>query len=208
MAIDPIDELLDAAAPVRQEIPAREIRAMVADARAQVSAPKRSRRTAVLGGVLALMLVGGAGVATASSDWLWGDGLDNPDRSYSYTAPTWGECEIRFSGLDTHNLFTQAQVNTIIDEWFANADVEAEAAPFVDEYRSFFEESYERDQITDPRSADLIEWSAREQALGMALHNELAAHGFDSATGVLQGAESHSQLHCEGEDWGGEGGEL
>ena len=207
MPTDPIDELLDAAAPVRLEIPARDIRAMVADARAQASAPKRSRRMGVLGGVLALMLVGGAGVATASSDWLWSDGLDNPDRSYAYTAPTWGECEIRFSGIDTHNLFNQAQVNTIVDEWFANADVEAEAAPFVDEYRAFFEESYERDQVTDPRDADLIEWSAREQALGMALHNELVEQGFDSGTGALQGSESHSQLHCEGEDWGGEGGE-
>ncbi|MGM7697033.1 hypothetical protein [Microbacterium sp. A84] len=208
MATDPIDALLDTSAPARHDITTTDIRGMIMDARADVpAAPKRTRRTAVLSGVLTLLLVGGAGVATASSDWVWGEGLANPERSYTYTAPMWGHCELRFSGIDTHNVFNQAQVNQIVDDWFATADVEAEAAPFVDEYRAFLEEIYKRDQVTDPRAADLIEWGAHEQALRMALHNELVANGYDSGNGDLQGADSHSQLHCEGEDWSGEGSE-
>lgn len=207
MTTDPIDALLDAAAPARQEIAAKDIRAMISDARAQVPARRGPRRTVVLGGALALLLVGGAGVATASSDWLWGDGLDNPDRNYTYTAPTWGECEIRFSGIDTHNIFTQGEVNRIIDEWFATTDVEAAAAPFVNKHLAVIEEAQAVDPETqdDPRLADLNAWTAHEQALSDALYAELRAQGYDSSN--LSGGASHSQLHCEGEDWGGEGGE-
>src|SRR5690606_10797755 len=32
---------------------------------------------------------------TRISDWRWSPGLDNPDRSYTYTSPTWGQCEVR-----------------------------------------------------------------------------------------------------------------
>lgn len=207
MATDPIDALLDAAAPARREITAKNIRAMVADSRAEGVAPKHSRRTAILGGALAVLFVGGAGVAAASSDWLWGDGLDDPDRSYAYTAPTWGECEIRFSGIETHNIFTQGDVNRIIDDWFANTDVEAAAAPFVAQHLAVVEEAQAADPETpdDPRLADLNAWTAHEQALSDVLYAELSAHGYDSSN--LGGGASHSQLHCEGEDWGGEGGE-
>lgn len=207
MASDPIDALLDAAAPAQQTVAAKDIRAMVSDARAQVPSPKRSRSTVVLGGALALLLVGGAGVATASSDWLWGDGLGSPDRSYTYTAPTWGECEIRFSGIDTHNVFTQGEVNRVIDEWFATTDVEAAAAPFVNRYLTVVEEAQAADPETpdDPRLADLNAWTAHEQALSDVLYAELRTHGYDSSS--LWGGASHSQLHCEGEEWGGEGDE-
>lgn len=203
-----LDDLLDASAPAARTIAPDDLRAMVAEARAQSATPKRRRRVAILSGTLAVLLAGGAGVATASGDWLWGDGLENPARNYTYTSPTWGECEIRFSGLDTHNVFTQANVNQIIDDWFASTDVEAAAAPFVDEHLRALEESQkdEPEVRDDPRAADLNAWTAHEQALSEALYNELREHGFDS--GNLEGAESHSQVHCDGEDWGGEGGAL
>lgn len=206
MIRDQLDDLLDASAPASHAIDQQDVRVMATAARAETSKPRSRRRAAALSGGLVLVLLGGAGMATATSDWRWGEGLESPDRSYSYTAPTWGECEIRFSGFDTHNVFIQANVNQIVDEWFATADVEAAAAPFLDKYLAVMTDSQSEDPdiSDDPRLADLNAWTAHEQALGEALHNELRAHGFES--GSLAGAESHSQLHCEGEDWGGEGG--
>ncbi|MGW8483950.1 hypothetical protein ACWGJP_12525 [Microbacterium sp. NPDC055903] len=207
---DRLDQLLDASAPAAAEVAQAEFRAMITDARAEV-VPDRpcAKKTALATGVLALLMLGGAGVATASGDWLWGEGLNNPDRSYTYTAPTWGQCEIRFSGYETPDVFIQADVNRIIDEWFATTDVEAAAAPFIDHHLDVLEAS-QTEQIasgepTDPRLPDLNAWTAHEQALGEALHAELVAHGYDSE--ALAGSEAHSQLHCENEDWGGEGGE-
>jgi len=60
------------------------------------------------------------------------------------------------------------------------------------------------DAQADPRIADLNAWTAHEQALGDALYAELKKHGYEP--GDLAGSSSHSQLHCDGEDWGGEGG--
>ena len=209
MDTEQLDGLLNASAPVARVIDQVDVRAMMADAVAEVRVPRRRRRNVALGSLLGLLLVGGAGFAGASSDWLWGDGLENPDRSYTYTSPTWGQCELRYSGYDTHNLFIQADVNRIIDEWFANNDVEAAAAPFVDGYLAQIEagQAVTGDEgSSDPRLPDLNAWLAHDQALGEALGNALKAHGYDSENG-LSGAEAHSQLHCEGEDWGGEGGE-
>src|SRR5690606_16666444 len=80
---DPIDDLLDRSAPAladRGNARERGLAHMVRDARDAVLPPKRSRRRVMLlGGVLALLLAGGAGVATANSDWRWSPGLDNPD---------------------------------------------------------------------------------------------------------------------------------
>ena len=204
MDTEELDDLLRTSAPAPRGVDLVDVRAMMADARAEVRMPKR-RRTLVFGGVLGLLLVGGAGYAAASTDWLWSDGLENPDRSYAYTSPNWEQCELRYSGYETHNIFIQADVNRIIDEWFANADVEAAAAPYVEGYLSQIEaDQAASDPITDPRLPDLNAWQAHDQALATALHDELKSHGYDAEHG-LAGAESHSQLHCEGEDWGGEG---
>lgn len=206
MDTEQLDDLLSASAPAARVIDRVDVRAMMADAAAEVRAPKRRRRTVALGSLLGVLIVGGAGYAGASSDWLWAAGLENPDRSYTYTSPNWGQCELRYSGYDTHNLLIQADVNRIVDEWFANTDVEAAAEPYVAEYLAQIEADRAQDPdevIADPRLPDLNAWLAHDQALGVALHNELKAHGYDS--GALAGSEAHSQLHCEGEDWDGEG---
>lgn len=206
MIRDQLDELLDASAPPRATIEAHDARAMAIAAQREVRRPRRTRRTAVLSGALAVLLIGGTGVATATSEWLWSDGLESPDRSYTYTAPTWGACEIRFSAPEPDNIFIRAEVNRIIDEWFATADVEAAAAPFVDKYLGMLEDSQDQDSDAsqDPRAADVNAWIAHEQALGEALSEELKRHGYEPSEMVGQG--SHSQVHCDGEDWGGEGG--
>lgn len=208
MIRDQLDELLDASAPPPATIRSVDTRAMLAEARTVARPRRRGRRAAVLSGALGLLLVGGAGIATASSDWLWGSGLEDPDRSYTYTSPTWGECEIRYSGWDTHNPVTQLQVNRIIDDWFANTDVEAAAEPYVAEQLAAVEADLaaSEETATDPRQPDLNAWRAHDQALSMALYEELKANGIDTGRGDLAGTDSHSQLHCEGEDWDGEGG--
>ncbi|MEJ1921300.1 hypothetical protein [Microbacterium sp. KHB019] len=203
MTRDALDDLLDAAAPPAATVDDRDVLAMVTDARKEVRVAPRAKRAAVITGVLAILMAGGAGVATASSDWLWGDGLENPDRSYAYTSPTWGECEIRFSGFDTHKPLIQGDVNRVVDEWFANTDVEAAAEPFVAKYLAVMADSRDAENSADPRLPDLEAWTAHEQALSEALHMELKMHGYDS--GALAGTDSHSQLHCEGEDWDGTG---
>ncbi|WP_337003185.1 MULTISPECIES: hypothetical protein [unclassified Microbacterium] len=131
--------------------------------------------------------------------------MENPDLSYTYTSPTWGQCELRYSGLDTHNPFIQAHVDRVIDDWFANADVEAAAEPYVAGYLAQLEadQAASGDEFADPRLPDLNAWTAHDQALSRALDDALKANGIDSGRGDLAGAEAHSQVHCEGEDWGG-----
>lgn len=209
---DSFDDLLAGSAPAladRGSARDAAFRQMVTDARDTARPPKRSRRrVGVLSGALALVLVGGAGFAAANSDWTWSPGLENPERSYSYVSPTWGQCEIRYSGYDIADPLVEANVNRIIDDWFARTDVEAAAEPFVAASLAVVEESIARDPeaAKDPRTADLNAWTAHDQALGQAMYEELKAHGYDSEHG-LAGSTAHSQLHCEGEDWGGEGAE-
>lgn len=207
MDTDTFDTLLDSSAPATRTLEPREIRALSSRARSQARRGRRRVRTTALTGAIGLLLVGGTGLAVASGDWSWIDGLENPDRSYAFTAPTWGECELRVSGYTMSNVFVQGDVNRIVDDWFATTDVEAAAAPYVQKYLDFTRQSNaESPELeSDPRQADLDAWLAHEQALGEALHDELVAHGYDGA--ALAGAQARSQLHCEGEDWGGEGGE-
>lgn len=208
---DSFDDLLDRSAPLLAERGSTRDAAltqMIADARDTARPPRRRRGVSLAAGVAAVVLIGTAGVATANSDWIWTAGLENPDRSYTYTAPTWGQCEIRFSGYEIADPFVEANVNRILDDWFARTDVEAAAEPYVAKSLAFIEESIARDEqaAQDPRLPDLNAWTAHEQALGDAMRDELRSHGYDSDRG-LAGAEAHSQLHCEGEDWGGEGSE-
>lgn len=205
---DRFTALLDSSAPTRRPLDLTKTREMIADARTEAAPRRPLRRRTALSGVIALLLVGGAGVATASSDWLWSDGLENTDRSYTYTAPTWGQCELRFSALKTKNPLDQIAVDQIVDDWFATTDIEAAAAPLVPIFLAQREaaQSAGGEEI-DPRQVDLNAWFAHDQAVGQLLSNELKAHGYDSNEGAF-GYDAHSQLHCEGEDWGGEGGEL
>lgn len=204
MTREALDDLLRASMPPTAEVSEGNLRRMLDEARVVARSRRAPRGRTMLAVVVSLLFVGGAGVATAAGDWLWIDGLEDPDRSYHYTAPTWGECEIRFSGLDTHNPAIQADVNRIIDEWFATADVEAEARPYVAEHLKVIEAGAAADDSApDPRVADLNAWGAHDAALQSALYAELESHGYDADGGALEGSESHSQVHCDDEDWGG-----
>ncbi|WP_309064443.1 hypothetical protein [Microbacterium sp.] len=208
---DPLDDLLDRSAPPLADRGAGRdaaLRLMGVDARDTVRPrlPVR-RRSAVLGGVLAAVLVGGAGVAAANSDWSWIAGLENPHHSYTYTSPTWGQCELRFA-YDTVTPWERSDVDRIVDGVFADPDLQVKAEPLVDKHlaRIEAEQATRPDEKADPRTPDLNVWHASEQAVFELMHDALAAHGYlpDSGAGIAGGT---SQVHCEHEDWGGEGGE-
>ncbi|GAA3647702.1 hypothetical protein [Microbacterium marinilacus] len=200
---DLLDQLLDRSAPpAPRRIDTTKVRAMVRDARAQ-SRPRRRVRAAALSGVLAGLLLGGAGAATAASVWDWGPDMGDPDRSYAYTSPTWGECELRFGGFAAFSVFEQGEVDRIIDDWFARTDLDAEVEPLVPGYLDGLQrdQAGDPDMAADPRLPDLNAWTAREQAVLELLDRELRANGYDGTLGTGV-AESASQLHCEDEQWG------
>lgn len=209
---DPLEDLLDRSAPPLADRGAgrdEALRLMVMDARDTVRPRKPvRRRRAVLGGVLALALVGSAGVAVANSDWSWIPGLEDPRRSYTYASPTWGQCELRFA-YDTVTPWERHEVDRIVDDVFADPDLHLKAEPLVHKYlaRIEAEQAARPEEKADPRTPDLNVWLASEQAVFELMHDALAAHGYvpDSGAGMTGGT---SQVHCENEDWGGEGGEL
>lgn len=197
MTHDPLDVLLERSAlAVRAADPA-DLRTMIATA-AQQRRPKRRRRIGVAAGVLSLLLVGGAGVATASSMWLWGAGM-NANRSYTYTSPTWGQCELRQGNFVAANPLRQLELDRVVDDWFATANISAQVEPLIGEYLDVVEESQanERVPITDPRLPDLNYWTAVDQAMNEVLYAEFVTQGFDKGSVTHSG----SQLHCEGEQW-------
>jgi hypothetical protein len=124
----------------------------------------------------------------------------HPTRSYTYTSPTWGQCELRQGNFVAANPLRQLELDRVIDEWFATANVSAEVEPLIGKYLKVIEDSQANapEPITDPRLPDLNYWTAVELALGEALHEELDAHGF----GTANVTSSAGQVHCEGEDWG------
>jgi len=197
MTPDPLDALLDRSAPpVRAADPA-DLQAMIASA-AQQARPKRHRRIGIVAGVLSLVLVSGAGVATASSIWLWGAGMAS-NRSYTYTAPTWGQCELRQGNFVAANPLRQFELDRVIDEWFATADISAEVEPLIGKYLEVVEDSQgnEPEPIADPRLPDLNYWTAVDQAVSEAMYVELLANGF----GPGSVTNSSGQVHCDGEQW-------
>ncbi|WP_194411389.1 hypothetical protein [Microbacterium cremeum] len=201
MTPDSLDALLDRSSPPTRAADGADLAAMSTAARRE-GRPARRRRLAITAGAFAVVLLGGAGVATANSDWGWGQGLENPQRSVSYTSPTWGECELRVGNFVAANPFDQLAVDRVIDEWFATTDIEAAMAPLIPKYLRVFEESRASDPEpdTDPRTRDLDYWMAVDQSVGELLHDELGEHGFNDAPGggVVSGS---SQVHCEGEQW-------
>lgn len=200
MTPDPLDVLLDRSSPPTRAADATDLTAMSTAARREAG-PARRRRLAFTAGAIVAVLLGGASVATANSDWLWGEGLENPQRSVTYTSPTWGECELRFGNFVAANPLDQLAVDRVIDEWFATTDIETAMAPLIPGYLRVLEESHaaEAEPITDPRLPDLDYWTAVEQSVRELLHHELGEHGLNNAwSGVTT---SSSQVHCEGEQW-------
>jgi hypothetical protein len=197
MTLDPLDALLERSAPATHVAGPVDLHALIMSAEKEARPPRR-RRIGAMAGVLSLLLVGGAGVATASSTWLWGAGMES-HRSYTYTSPTWGQCELRRGNFVAANPLRQFELDRVIDDWFATADVSAEAEPLIGKYLDMLEDSQadEPEPLTDPRRPDLNYWMAVDQAVDEALYAELLAQGFGQGSVTT----SAGQVHCDGEQW-------
>ncbi|GAB3631435.1 hypothetical protein GCM10027421_07880 [Microbacterium shaanxiense] len=129
-----LDELLDASAPAARTVASRHVRMMLADARKEVRAQRRPRRAATVAGVLALVMAGGAGVATATDYWA---SVNNPIGTYSYQVPSGATCEVVFGDVQIAERSDRArrdQIENDLQVWFAATDVVAIAESRVDEY--------------------------------------------------------------------------
>lgn len=197
MTPDPLDALLERSAPAAPVADPTDLQTMITSAGREARRPRR-RRIGIAAGVLSLVLVGGAGVATASSPWLWGAGM-NSNRSYTYTSPTWGQCELRQGNFVAANPFRQLELDRVIDEWFTTTDISAQVEPLIGKYLDMLEDAQanQPEPITDPRLPDLNYWNAVDLAVSEALFVELGAHGF----GLGSVTNGGSQVHCEDEQW-------
>lgn len=97
---DRLDQLLQHSAPPDLTVGDELTRALdqtTRDARAQVLAERRKRRTPrVLAGLgLGIILMGGAGTAVASGGLSWLPWAQDPDAVYAFTLPSGRECELR-----------------------------------------------------------------------------------------------------------------
>lgn len=136
MTRDALDDLLDASAPAPLTIDKRELRAMVAAARREGHTAPRGKRAAVITGVLALLMAGGAGVATAADYFDWAS-LTNPVGTYSYQDPRGATCDVVFGDVrivDRSDRERRDQIERDLRTWFENTDVVDIAVAEVDDY--------------------------------------------------------------------------
>ncbi|MDY0909484.1 hypothetical protein [Microbacterium sp. CFBP9034] len=169
MTRDPLDDLLDRSAPAARAATESDLEAMIGAARREVP-PRRRRRIAALSGALAIVLVGGAGVATATDGFRWIPWVQEPVGAVSFTMPNGLDCELRFSeyrgGADPTYV---AEVNRALEEWYRTADVVAEAQALLPQKR----EHYAAMRTAEEQAAleaQLAELSPTERAEEMA-HN-------------------------------------
>lgn len=134
MSREPLDELLDASAPVAPTITTRDVRVMMTGARSEVRRAERPKRVAVIAGAVALVMAGGAGVATAADYWA---SLNNPIGEYTYQVPSGATCEVVFGDvqiIERSDRERQEQIQNDLLAWFDRADLVAIAESEVDEY--------------------------------------------------------------------------
>lgn len=125
--LDPLDGMLDAAAPRGADDHAglrAELAAMTGDAR-RSARPARARRrvTVALGAGLAAVLVGSAGVAAASDYFDWAPWSQNPVAAYEYTLPSGVACEVRVGNLDLYDNDLEPIAEAQLKDWYARTDV-------------------------------------------------------------------------------------
>lgn len=98
MDSEQLDDLLDASAPSSCVVDRADIRAMMADAAAEVRGmrrPRRRLRAGIGAGAALALIVGGGGVAVASGLVSWPSGFEDPDGSYAFSLPSGRACEVR-----------------------------------------------------------------------------------------------------------------
>ncbi|WP_144795243.1 hypothetical protein [Microbacterium paludicola] len=186
MTRDALDDLLDAAAPPAATVDDRDVLAMVADARKEVRVAPRAKRAAIISGVLAFVMAGGAGVATAAEYFDWAS-LNNPIDSYTYEVPSGATCDVVFGDLrivERRDRERRDQIEADLRAWFERTDVVAIAIDNVDEYidarRTGLEEAGETvDRNPSSYDIDMEYAHAVDGSISDQVMDELHRLGYD-----------------------------
>ena len=215
MTRDPFDDLLERSAPATRRATASDLEAMITAARtAGVTRQRRVRRTALASGVLAVLLVGGAGVATATDGFRWAPWAEDPVGAVSFAMSNGFDCELRFSeyggGSDAAFL---AGANRALGEWYRTADIVAEAQGRIPQKQAFLaslvtsEQQAELDaqlaQLSEQERADALahnafaaEWMAWEHVVGDLESEALRQAGIQPDDARFAGSERGAQIQC------------
>jgi len=211
MTPDLLDDLLDRSSPVTRAADSANLRAMISAASREHRRSRR-RRIGLAAGALAALLVGGAGVATATDGFTWSPWLQDPLGSYSLTLPSGLECDVRIAHYTMPgDPLTTAAVNRIVEDWWRSTDViaagEALLPEMIADIRAM-EQTVNLDTGevvpsgygTEFYDADWEYYLAWMNALGELQHKELSSHGYSADAGRLAGLEGGEQIQCLGED--------
>lgn len=213
MTPDSLDDLLDRSAPATRAPRDADIAAMISAARDQ--APRgRRRRIAIASGVIAAVLLGGTGVATAADRFSWWPWAQDPVGAVSFTMPNGFDCEMRFSeyrnGTDP---FFLADVNRALEEWYRATDVVALAEARLPQKREEYAamESAEQRAELDAQLAELTpaerdeaiahnawgaEWVAWDLVVSDLETDALRDAGFTVPDDRLVGSERIGGIRC------------
>jgi hypothetical protein len=166
MTPETLDRLLDGSAPATRAPRDADLAAMIpaAQTEARPTGARRWRRATVTAGVLAAVLLGGAGVAAATDGLGWAPWVRNPFVAIPFAAGDGVDCEVRFAeyvqGSDPSLVADAAflaQVNRALEGWYRETDVASEARARLPQKRAEVEAMQEGAEI------DLSELSAAEQ---------------------------------------------
>ena len=213
---DPLDDLLASSSPRTAVASRLELEAMIGAVRGEV--PVRSRVPRVALGVgLAVLLVGGAGVAVATDGFDWAPWVQDPVGAVSFTMANGFDCELRFSeytaGSDAAFL---SDVNRLLRDWYGSTDVVSEAQALLPAQRDQVA-AMEAAQPDDPEAdmssltpeerADEIEnrgwareWLAWSLAVSDLETDALRNGGFAADDERFVGSERSGQIQCFDED--------
>ncbi|BDV30855.1 hypothetical protein [Microbacterium terricola] len=212
MTPDLLDDLLDRSAPATRAPRDAELATMIAEARAERPRPRR-RRIALVSGVLAVVLVSGAGVAAATDGFSWGPWAQHPVGAVPFTMPNGFACELRFSpysgGSDAAFV---AEVNRTLEDWYRSTDVVAAATPLLPAMRehladlaaeSAADPGADMSVLTPAERADEIEhrawaaeWMAWEWVVGDLETQALRHAGYRIPDDRLAGTERVGGIQC------------
>lgn len=197
---DSLEARLDRSTPPTEALGPERIEAMIAHSRSRAGGGRRAPGL-VIGTVLAVGLLGGAGAAAAGGLIEWAPELDDAVGGVQFTMSNGFTCEIRTSkytlGADDSYI---AEINRELEDWYATGDVIAAAERELPEALARYDGAAGG---AAPASADssrhqtyLREWMAWNEALMDAEHSALESRGFAAKDPRRSGSERMSQIVC------------